>query len=248
MNKSFMKYLICHYTSQKITGLLFCSCFLFSSCLKNKDSLGDGPKSQLAITNYVVNGSFNVLLDNMLLTTAPLGFGSSVANGVGGYAPIGSGLHNFKFVSGANIIIDNIISLSSGINYSLFVYDTLQNNKVKALLLTDDLTAIDTVGRIRFLQFIPGADSLTISFKKDVVEYSTSELYIGNKTSRITAVAFSLALPPGNYQIIIKRKGISIFQQAAFTVTAGKLYTLISRGVISGTGDYKESLSIVQQN
>lgn len=205
-------------------------------------------KSQMAITNFVVNGSFNVFLDNTLLTTAPLGFGSSVANGVGGYAPIGSGLHNLKFTSGTNIIIDNTISLSSGNNYSLFVYDTLQNNKVKALLLTDDLTSIDTVGRLRFLQFIPGADSLTLSFKKDVVEYSTSELYIGNKASLITAVTFSLALPPGNYQIILKRKGVPIFQQAAFTITAGKLYTLISRGVISGTGDYKESVSVVQQN
>ncbi len=243
-----MKYLIYHYTFQKITGLLFCCCLLFSSCLKNKDSTGNGPKSQVAITNYVVNGSFNVLLDNTLVTTAPLGFGSTIATGVGGYAPVGSGLHNLKFTSGTNIIIDNTISLTSGINYSLFVYDTLQNNKVKELLLTDDLTSIDTVGRVRFLQFIPGADSLTISFKKDVVEYLTSDLYIGNKTSKVTAVAFSLALPPGNYQIILKRKGVTIFQQAAFNVTAGKLYTLIAKGVVSGTGDYKESVSIVQQN
>jgi hypothetical protein len=243
-----MEYFISYFSSQKITGFLFGSCMLFSSCLKNKDSTGDGPKSQVAITNYIVNGSFNVLLDNALLTIAPLSFGSSVATGMGGYAPIGSGLHNLKFTSGSNIIIDNTISLKSGINYSLFVYDTLQNNKVKTLLLTDDLTAIDTVARVRFLQFIPGVDSLTISFKKDVVEDSTSDIYIGNKKSKVTAVAFSLALPPGNYQIILKRKGVTIFQQAAFNVIAGKLYTLISRGIISGTGDYKENVSVVQQN
>ncbi len=246
-NKSFMKYHNAFLLIPVKITLLLCCCFFFSSCLKNKDSTGNGPKSQVAITNFVVNASINVILDNTALSAVPLGFGEGVSTGMGGYIPLGSGLHNLKLSSNSNVITDNTISITSGINYSFFIYDTLQNNRVKTLLLTDDLTAIDTVARARFLQFIPGADTLTLTLKKDTT-YTITDTYLGNKKTEVSTVAFSYALRPGSYQVTLQRKGVAIFQQAGFTATAGKLYSFIAKGIVGGTGNYKEVVSVVQHN
>ena len=230
----------------RVIIIFLCGAVLLSSCLKSKDTTANGPKSQVAITNYVVNGSINVVFDNASLTSAPLGFGTGVSTATGGYTPLGAGLHNFKITSNTTSATDNTISMISGTNYSLFIYDTIKTNSVKTLLLADDLTAVDTIAKARFLQFIPGVDSLTLTLKKDTT-YSFADTYMGNKTA-VPSLDFSFSLRPGNYQLTLQRKGITIFQQASFTVTAGKLYSFIAKGIVNGTGDYKEGVSVVQHN
>jgi len=246
-DKSLMKYPLLQFVSYKIIMLLFCSGLLISSCLKSKDDTGNGAKSQLSITNYVVNGSLGIMFDNSALTMAPIGYGNGIATGTGGYASLGSGLHNMKLATGVSLISDNTISLTPAYNYSLFYYDTLKNNKVRSLLLTDDLTTIDTVGRARFLQFIPGADSLTLYISKDTLTYSIRDTYVGNKTVKVDPVAFSVSLKPTLYKVMLQRKGVTIVQDT-ITVQAGKIYSFIAKGVIGGAGVYKESVTVVHHN
>ncbi|MEO5995736.1 MAG: DUF4397 domain-containing protein [Chitinophagaceae bacterium] len=238
------------FTIGKTVILFLCSGVLFSSCLKNKDSTGDGPKSQMAITNYVVNGaSFNVLYDNTTITTAPLSFGNSISNGSGAYVPFSAGIHNFKLNSGTDLVADNSISLETGKNYSIFLYDTLKNNKVKSLMLTDDLVAVDTtVAKGRFLQFIPGADSLTLYLAKDTLLFAVRDTYIGNKSEPGSENTFFMILPPGSYQLQLQRNNTVIFQQASISMLRGKLYSFVCTGTINGTGVYKERVSVVQHN
>ena len=231
-------------------GLIICSSTLFTSCLKNKDSTGDGPKAQMAITNYVVNGaSFNVLYDNTTTTTTPLSFGNGISTGLGAYAPFSAGIHNFKLNSGTDFAADNSISLETGKSYSFFLYDTLKNNKVKSWLLTDDLTTADTtIAKARFLQFIPGADSLTLYLAKDTLLFAVRDTYIGNKSEPGLENTFFMNLPPGNYQLQLQRNSAVIFQQASVSMLRGKLYSFVCSGTINGTGVYKENVSVVQHN
>src|SRR4051812_48106039 len=133
--------------------------FLFASCLKSSDNTGNGPKAQMAVTNFVVNSAVNVTIDNASLSPVPIVFGGVVSTAAGGYTPIGAGLHSLQVTAPNSLNASNTISLTNGIHYSLFMYDPLQKNPKKTLLLADALTAVDTVAKARFLQFIPGSDS-----------------------------------------------------------------------------------------
>jgi hypothetical protein len=222
-------------------------CLFFTSCLKNKDNTANGPKSQVAVTNFVVNDSINILYDNTAVTKAPLAFGGGLATTTSGYVSFAAGLHNFKVSSGTTFSSDNTIAFQAGSNYSLFFYDTLQNSKLKSLLLKDDLSTVNTIANLRFLQFIPESDSLTISFKKDTT-YILSDAYVGKKTNPESAFGFSYSLTPGSYQVNLVRNGNSIFRIDSLLLQAGKFYSFIARGVVNGTGTYKEAMVVVQNN
>lgn len=229
--------------------LLLGSCMLLSSCLKNKDSTGDGPKAQMSITNYVVNAAaLDISFDDARITTAPLAFGNSIAGGTGGYLPFGAGIHNFKLVSGTDPVFDNSLFLDPGKSYSVFFYDTLKNNKVKTIILTDELVVVDTIAKARFLQFIPRSDSLTLILKRDTLIIAIRDAYMGNKPNASSESDFFENLPPGNYQLQLQSNSSVLFQQASFVVLPGKLYSFIARGVVNGSGDYKERVTVVQHN
>jgi hypothetical protein len=225
------------------------SCLLYCSCLKNKDSTGDGPKARMSITNYVVNGAaFDISFDDIKITSAALAFGNSIPGGSGGYEPFGAGIHNFKLVSGTALVFDNSLFLDPGKSYSVFFYDTLKNNKVKSLIFTDDLTVVDTIGKARFLQFIPRTDSLTLILTRDTLVFAVRDTYIGNKPDPSTESDFFMNLPPGNYQVQLQSNTSVLFQQSSFSILPGKLYSFVAKGVINGSGDYKERVTIVQHN
>ena len=233
------------------TCLLVWGCFLFSSCLKNKDSTANGPKANMTVSNYVVNGApLNILYDGGLLTTAPLAYGKSIDTG---YIPVGAGIHSLRLTSGTDVIADNTISVQTGLTYSLFLYDTLKNNKVKSLLVEDNLVVIDTVAKARFLQFIPlpANDSLVLLLRKDTSGYQFIDAFVGNKSDPVSSGNFFPGLPPGNYQVQLLRKNVSapvLFTLPSFTVERGKIYSFIAKGTLTGTGDYAVGLTIMKNN
>lgn len=231
-----------------LSTMLLSGCFLFSSCLKNKDSTVNGPKSQLAVANYVVNGaSFDIAIDNTKINTTPIGFGRGISSDTIPYVPVGAGINNLKLSSGTDIVINNNVALEAGVSYSLFLYDTLKNNRVKAWLITDNLVRIDSLAAVRFLQFIPRADTLTLLLTKGSVSYYVNESYIGHKFEPGTGKEF-VPVPVGNYDITLQRKDTVIFKQSAVSMLPGKIYSIVSKGIKNGTGDYKENFTVVRHN
>ncbi len=236
----------------KIKGcLVLCSCFFFFSCLKNKDTTANGPKARITVSNYVVNsGAFNILYDGGALTAAPLAYGKSFDSG---YIPVGAGIHNLKLTSGADVIADNTVSVQTGFTYSLFLYDTLKNNTAKAWLVEDNMVAVDTVAKARFLQFIPlpATDSLTFRLINNTLGYDIKDDFVGNKSAPGTGSEFFANLPPGAYQVQLIRKNLPtpiIYTLPSYTLERGKLYTFIAKGLVNGTGEYAIGLIVVKNN
>lgn len=234
--------------------LIFFSIISLTSCLKNSDNFENGPKAQVLISNYVVNNAvFDVSFDNSSLTATPLSFGSGTGSSTDLYVNLVAGMHTIVINSGNKVVVDNVFSLSANRRYSFFLYDTLKNDSLKILMLTDDVVPVDTMAKSRFIQFIPN-DSLTITTIKNTSSpvagdtLVASDRYIGKKSITGSAIGFSTIFKPGDYKIQLSRNGNVIFTQASFVFLPGKVYSLIARGVMNGTGVYKETIAILQNN
>jgi hypothetical protein len=227
---------------------VFLVCLFASSCLKNSDETARGPKSEIAARNFVVTGNtLDVWWDNDKINDTPLEFGS--ATGAAGrlYTTVGGGLHAIRITANNIPVYNKIFSFETGARYSVFAYDSLKNEAVKVLILKDDTAVVDTVARLRFLQFIPGPDTLTAVLVNNNLGYNISRSYLGNNISG-SENEFALVLPPATYSILLRRKNTTIAQLPSFNATAGKNYSLISKGIVNGTGPYQQTIQVVAHN
>ncbi|MEJ7766511.1 MAG: hypothetical protein WKF89_01780 [Chitinophagaceae bacterium] len=228
-------------------SLVIALCSLLASCLKNTDSFDKGPKAEMVIINYVVNNaSFEYAFANLNITSVPVPFGSATSLPGALYTKYAAGTHEIRFSSGNNST-NHLVSLIAGKKYSLFIYDTLRNSGVRKLLLQDEILPVDTIAKGRFLQFVPGNDSLTIVFTKSNDSLALDQPYIGNLAITGSIIDFTIQFPPGVYEVKLKRKSRLLYQ-ASFILLPGKVYSFISKGLVNGTGLYKETLTLLQHN
>ena len=234
----------------RLPSRLFVLVFLFmSSCLKNSDETARGPKSDIVVSNFVVTGNaLDAWWDNDKLNANPLEFGSATGSPGSLYTAVGSGLHSIRLSSGNISVYNKNFSFEAGVKYSLFTYDSLQNEAVKVLLLKDDTATIDTLARMRFLQFIPGPDTLSLVLVNTNTGFRVTGSYIESKTLTGSENEFSLLLPPADYSMILQRKNVTIAELPSFDARARKIYTIVSKGIVNGTGTYQQGIEVIQHN
>ena len=157
-------------------------------------------------------------------------------------------------LDGSKVVVDGKFTLADKGNYSLFLYDTLLNNKIKALLLNHNLGAPGK-GKtsVRFLHLSPNAATVDIDlFKnkdKDSLRWVNNTAYVGDKPDVKTLSAFQ-AVASGDYHVKIKTKTgtkvTTILDIPSVKLVEGKVVTLYLGGLTNGTATTKMALQTWQ--
>lgn len=208
---------------------------IFAACNKNDDD-PTGPDPQLMAVHASPNSpAFNFYLDNTKFNSQPLAFLANTA-----YTTVTPKNYNVKVTAANNItpLIEIRANLQRGKHYSLFAYDTLLNNRIKAFVVEDDLSAPAAgKAKVRFLQLIPVNVPVDIVANGNIL--FANRAYADNVNNNSKA-AFT-AVDGGTYTVDVRIAGSGSSIPPLLTVPnvvfeAGKIYTVYAKGLVTGTG------------
>jgi hypothetical protein len=152
----------------------------------------------------------------------------------------------------SKVIMDGKYALTEKENYSLFVYDTLLNSKVKALLLKDDLSSpAKGKSNVRFLHLSPDAAAVDIDvFKdKDSLRLVSNTAYVGDKPD-VKSLSVFKSVAAGDYRVKVKTKvggkETTILDIPVIKLGDGKVATCYLSGLTKGMGTVKVGLQVSQ--
>ncbi|RYY31392.1 MAG: DUF4397 domain-containing protein [Chitinophagaceae bacterium] len=223
--------------TKKILTTLALSAVLiaFNSCKKDDDG-PVAPAEYMVVHSTPGAPAVELYLDDVKATTSPVQFGS-----YSNYSSIASKQYNVKIaaVNTINPISETTVNLDGGNNYSIFSYDTLLNGKAKVFAIRDDLSAPPAgKAKVRFFHLVPGANvpNVDIAANNTVLFPNRSfadNVSDGGKANFITVDA-------GTYTVTARLAGsttIDILNVPGVVIEAGKIYTIIAKGRIGGSGD-----------
>jgi len=146
-----------------------------------------------------------------------------------------------------NPVVSAGYSVSSGRNYSVYVYDTLQSGKLKVFALEDDLSA-PPAGKVklRFLHLSPVG--IPVNILADDSTYFSNRSYadvVGNEPK-----AGFVTMDAGTYTFQAKLAGSDSSVPALLTLpnvqlNAGSVYTLVARGKLNASGSSTLGLTLI---
>ncbi len=153
---------------------------------------------------------------------------------------------------GNNVVAENKVTLEKATNYSLFIYDTIRNNKVKFVVLKDGLTnpgAAKT--NIRFLHLSPDTPPVDIDIFKgrDSLRLEKATVFIGDNPN-VAALSTFKPVPAGDYRVKVKiqvgNKPVTILDIPKLQLEGQKTVTLFLRGLINGTAGNAIGFQLLQ--
>jgi hypothetical protein len=215
-----------------ILVLVIFACFELS-CNKSINEASN--KAHISVTNVVEGGSaVNIYHDGILVTSSPLPFDSTTGISGDPYSPVTAGIRNFKAVTaGANPVsyLDGNVGLSSGVYYSIFLYDTLNLNKAQALILQDNLIPpVDTLAAFRFLNMVPFPDTLNYLLTDSTDTLRLGFLpFIGAEAQPSFLSPFNYQIRAGTYGLGYQIDSVTVGPIDTLTFLGGKLYTIYTR-------------------
>jgi hypothetical protein len=211
----------------------FFAAILALEACKNNDSVY---KTVIYTGVNVVNASADTL--NYYLNGTRQNNGSSLySGGQSFYLPVPVGAENFQFKkAGAfNVLFSVPLTLKDSTNYSLYVAGETADNSFSTI---DD---IDTTGtqngigtRIRFVNASPTTGNLdvtigdTLSYTARPFKSSSNFLHTGSGTKEVKVL-----------------QGGSAIIDTPITFQPGRVYSLVSRGMVNGVGSKKFTVGIV---
>lgn len=141
---------------------------------------------------------------------------------------------------GGNVVAENKVTFEKAANYSLFIYDTLKNNKVKFVILKDVLTNPGpTKANIRFLHLSPNTAQVDIDVFKgnDSLRLEKSVAYLGDNPS-IAAFSTFKTIIAGNYRVKVKTqvggRPVTLLDIPTVKLERQRTVTLFLRGLTNG--------------
>lgn len=153
---------------------------------------------------------------------------------------------------GTSMVAENKVTLEKATNYSLFIYDTLRNNKVKFVVLKDELTNPGTVKtNIRFLHLSPNTPPVDIDIFKgrDSLRLEKANVFIGDNPNAAALSTFK-SVAAGDYRVKIKiqvgNKPVTILDIPKLQLEGQRTATLFLRGLINGTAGNAIGLQLLQ--
>jgi hypothetical protein len=202
---------------QLIIGALILISVLFVSCSK---AIEQTAYAYLSIANASPTlGTYNIYLDGTQSNTS----GAIAFGGVLDYGLLTSGDHTIKFTtaSSTDVLLNKTVNLEEDGVYSAFLIDKAENMDI--LLVKDEMTVTSTEKAfIRFINLSPDASALDLSVANGAALISN--------TAYKSASAFQ-AIDPETYSFNLSANGIVKTALENQTLTAGKYYTIISRGL-----------------
>ncbi len=202
------------------------------SCLKDNDNASTPNTSALTVIHLAPNtGNLDFFLDNQRADT-PLVYTSFFR-----YFEIFSGNRVVELSrSGTNsFVAQNVAPLQPGKYYSLFIGE--KSDSVKFNLFEDNLTAPATgKAKIRIGHFSPGAPNVDVALNNTVV--FTNQAYA--KVSDFSQVDAS-----DSYRLQIRPTGTTTAViDTTIKIEANKIYSILARGIVTGTGGKKLSAQV----
>lgn len=202
-----------------IITALFLINLLLLSCSKNTEATA---YAYLSVANVSPTlGTYNIYVDGTKSNTS----GAVAFGGVSAYGTLTAGSHTLSFTteSSSDVLTSKSVNLEENGVYSAFLID--KENNMDVLLVKDELTVASTEKAfVRFINLSPDAPGLDLSV-------AGGETIITNKVYK-TASAFQ-AIDPKTYSFELKANGVVEAILADQTLTAGKYYTIISRGLMT---------------
>lgn len=207
----------------------------FNSCKKDDDDGPVAPAQYMVVHSAPGAPAVELYLDDIKASTSATSFGNASA-----YNSIAAKQYNVKIaaVNSISPVAETTINLDGGNNYSIFAYDTLLNGKVKLFSVQDDLTAPPAgKAKIRFFHLVPGPNSPNVDIAANNTVLFPNRSFAdnvsdGGKGNFITVDA-------GTYTLNARLAGsaIDLLEVPGVTVEAGKIYTIIAKGRVIGTGE-----------
>jgi len=199
----------------------------FGACEKNSEASSN--KALIAITNAAPDSQpFNVYLGGVNLTSSgKIPYGLTTGSQGNPYLQGVAGVNNFQVKADNNSpYVNGNVNFLINKNYSVFIFDTVQNGVLKSLLMQDNLTVPPTSNSgIRFLNFCYDTVGLVPIIGTDTVGlYSIP--YAGTIQDPSIASSFANFLS-GTYQMLIII-GTNIVGIDSLNFIPGKNYTLFS--------------------
>jgi hypothetical protein len=164
------------------------------------------------------------------------------------YSSIGAGSTNIKVspTGTTNYVIDATVDLKSNMNYSVFAIDSVA--KIKAAVVTDDLTA-PAAGKahVRFFHFSPNAPAVDIAVTGGPVVFSNRMF---NDQATNNALQNFTPLDAGTYNLEVRLAGTNtvVLSLPNVMLTAGKIYTVFAKGFVGGTGMQALGAQVITNN
>lgn len=208
---------------KKLTRLIFSAIFLsgilLTSCSKNTDTTA---YAYLSVANMSPTlGTYNIYVDGTKANTS----GAVAFGGVSAYSTLTAGSHALGFTteSSIDVLAGKTVNLEENGVYSAFLIDKGSNMDV---LLVKDVMTVASADKafIRFINLSPDAPALDLAV-------SGAETLVANKAYK-SASDFQ-AIDPKTYTFELKAGSLVQTTLADQTLTAGKYYTVISRGMMT---------------
>jgi hypothetical protein len=231
-----------------ITTLCFLVACLFFSCKKNKNEaekqvIAEDPYIRLKFIHASPNTPpVNLLIDDSIVTSNEI----SYPNATLGYMKLKSGTRKIKVLASGiqNFVINENGNFMGAKNYSLFTVNSL--SKISILSVLDDLTE-PASGKVhlRFINLSPDAGSLDLAI--------TGNPALFPKTPFKNAKAFT-QLNAGIYNFEVRTAGTNppsvpaLIQIQNLNLSAGKIYTIYTKGFFGGTNNQALSVKIIENN
>lgn len=182
----------------------------------------------------------DILLDNAFVDT--LSFPRNTT-----YLDVPAGSRNVKVrATGTTIVpIDANLTFEASKNYSIFAIDVLSN--ISAIVTTDDLNA-PAAGKahVRFIHLSPDAPAVNIIANGSITVFANRSF---NKSITAAEQAFT-PVDAGTYNLQVRTvNGNALaLDLPGITLTAGKIYTVFAKGLLSGTGAQALGAQIIVNN
>jgi hypothetical protein len=219
-----------------ITTFVFFLVFLIS-CKKNNNDSTMQSDATVLLANISPGDSaaLDFYFNDVKLNTQSISYPTN-----SGYLSLSPKTYTVKVAATNTInpLASGSYGLSSNNTYSVFAYDTLQSGKIKVFALQDDLTAPAAgKAKVRFLDLSPVNVAVDILANDTIVFANRS--YADNVAN--TSKAAFISVNAGTYTVKVKLAGSAanipaLLTQNNIVFSEGKIYTVYSRGTVTGTG------------
>lgn len=224
-------------TRSSFLGLMFVAATLMlaSSCKKDDGYQFDGSvTAKVQLVNASADaGSVSLYIDNILRTPNAVAYGSA-----SGYNNAYTGQQD---VTVQNATGNTLATLSSQIDAAnVYTYILAGAGTAQALIaVNDDQTApASGKARIRFVQASSNAATLSL---------------IANGTALFSGINYKAAsaymdVAAGSYTFKLANASTTLFTSTTISLTAGKIYTIYSKGQVEGSGNAALGIGVVNVN
>lgn len=155
-----------------------------------------------------------------------------------------------KLTIGNNLVAESKFTFENAGNYSLFIYDTLKNDKVKFIVLKDILSSPGrTKTNIRFLHLSPNTTPVDIDIFRgnDSLRVVKATAYIGNNPDAAALAPFKTVVA-GAYRVKVKTQVgtriVTLLDIPSLQLDGQKTVTLFLKGLTNGTANAATGLQL----